>query len=323
MKNLIKPASLLLYLLTVIVFFAGGLLFAIITDAAKNQGLAGGAIVLFYGVIAAFIAFVISIFVAHLARHKTVVIINRILGVICLVIASYFIYNHITKEKKESPIKKEYPKKPTAPAAILLTNISENVIELPQQNNKPPMGMGFFKPNFYEYSVLYFYGNPNLEKSVQEHLPTDSIVFKKSEHSRFDISYTPPWLVPVHLKLDYDLLYFKIQSVSREFVEVIVNSYDNRISYLDRYSGEILYWPEFLLSIHSVEFITGKEQTIRVKPLDYAGEEITPYQFMRPVVIKDNWMLVELQDGNFKKVGKGWIRWRNNEQLLITYSLLS
>jgi len=323
MKNLIKPASLLLYLLTIIVFFLGGVIFAVITDAAKHQGLAGGAIVLFHGVIPAFFAFIISLSVTYKVNHNTVVVINKILGIICLVIASYFVYKNITADRKETPVKKEYPTKPTAPAAILFNNISKIVIEPPQQSSETPMGMGFFKPNFYEHPVLYFYGNLNLEKPVYDHPPYDSITFKRNKYDEFEIATDPPWLVPHHLKLDYGILYFKIQGVSRDFIEITVNSKSNRTTYVDRNDGNILYWPEFLLGVFSVEFIPGKEQKVKIKPLDFAGEEITSFHFMRPIVIKGNWMMVELQDGNFKKVGDGWIRWRDNEQLLITYSFLS
>ena len=324
MKKLFTPKSLLLYVLTILVFLIGGSIVAALTGAGKNQGLAGGAIVLFYGVISAFIALIISLFIAYKANDKTIVAINKTLGVICLIIVSYIVYKQITvDDKKENPVKEVKPHKPTAPAAILFKTISYEEYELPQQNSESPMGMGFFKPNFYEHPVLYFYGNLNLEKPVNDHPSYDSITFKRNEYDQFEIATAPPWLVPQHLKLDYGILYFKVQSVSRDFIEITVNAKSNRTTYVDRNAGKILYWPEFLLGIHSVEFIPGMEQTVRVKPLDFAGEVITPFQFMRPMVIQGNWMLVELKDGNFKKIGEGWIRWRNNEQLLIKYSLLS
>ena len=324
MKKLFTPKSLLLYVLTILVFLVGGSVVAALTGAGKNQGLAGGAIVLFYGVISAFIALIISLLIAYKANDKTIVAINKILGIICLIIVSYFVYKRITvDEKKENPVKEVKPLKPTAPAAILFKTISYEEYELPQQNSESPIGMGFFKPNFYEHPVLYFYGNLNLEKSVMEHPPYDSVTFKRTEYGEFEIATAPPWLVPDHLKLDYGILFFRIQSVNRDFVEITVNTKSSRTTFVNRNDGTILYWPEFLLKVHSVEFILGKEQTVRVKPLDFAGEEITSFQFMRSIVIKGNWMKVELQDGDFKKVGDGWIRWRDEEQLLIKYSLLS
>ena len=48
MKNIFNPASFLLYLLTFLVFFLTGATFVNISGAAKNQGLASGAIVVGY-----------------------------------------------------------------------------------------------------------------------------------------------------------------------------------------------------------------------------------------------------------------------------------
>ena len=70
MKKLFKPASLLLYFLTILSFFLAGFLYAALTGAGKGQGLAGGAIVLGYGVLSAGVAFVISIFKLSLTAYK-------------------------------------------------------------------------------------------------------------------------------------------------------------------------------------------------------------------------------------------------------------
>lgn len=198
-----------------------------------------------------------------------------------------------------------------------------STIYLTQDVKNTPLGLGFFKPNFTKNIVLYFYGNPNWEKSVQEHTPVDSVTFEKTEYGSFNISYAPPWLVPDHLKMDYDILYFRIQSISRDFIEITVNIMDQRRIYVNRFDGEILYWPEFLLNVNSVEFIDGNDQVIRIKPLDYSGEVNVKYAFMQPLIIKDDWMMVRLVNDDYKTVGKGWIQWRKEGYLLISYSLLS
>ena len=47
--------------------------------------------------------------------------------------------------------------------------------------NDTPIGLGMSKPKFYENNVIYFYGDPNFEKSVSDHSPTDSLVFRRTE----------------------------------------------------------------------------------------------------------------------------------------------
>lgn len=114
MNKLFKPASLLLYLLTVLVFFVAGLLVAKITEAGKGQMLAGGAIVLFYGVVSSGLAFIASLFVARSAETRTVVKMNKILGAVFIVLAIVIAYNLSTRQKKEES-NDPPPPKTTAP----------------------------------------------------------------------------------------------------------------------------------------------------------------------------------------------------------------
>ncbi len=93
MKKLFKPSCLLLYLLTVMVFFLIGLLYADWIDAGKNQGLAAAAIVLGYGVIFSIVALIVSFFLAYHLKHKTIVRINIIFGIFVLAGILLILYN--------------------------------------------------------------------------------------------------------------------------------------------------------------------------------------------------------------------------------------
>ena len=116
MNKLIKPASLLLYLLVILVFFMVGMTIAGVSGVADGQGLAGGAILFFYGVITAIIAFILSLFIAHNAKIGTILKIDKILGIVFFLAACLFVYRAITINKNETPVK-EIPTKITAPAA--------------------------------------------------------------------------------------------------------------------------------------------------------------------------------------------------------------
>ena len=321
MKKLIKPSSLLLYLLALVVFLMVGMVFAGITGVAKGQGLAGGAIVLGYGVMFGFIALVISFFIAYHASHRVIKNINRVLAIALIIAAGIFTYRFMMQEGATESIEETRPT--TTPATKVPVQTLAAGAYQPLSESTTPLGLGFFMPNFYDNPALYFYGNPNFEKSIQEHSPTDSIVFTRLEQGGFDISYAPPWLVPDHLKLDYDMLYFRMQSIGRDFVEVTVNTRTKRIAYVSRYAGKIVYWPDFMLLVNSVEFISPLEQQIHVKPLKNAGIVNISFAFMSPIMIKDNWMKVDLMDDDYKKVGQGWVLWKKDNELLVSYSLLS
>ena len=322
----VKPYSFLMYFLAIIAFFFLGIVYASIIEAGKGQMLAGGAIVFGYGVIGAFIGLCLSIFTAIKAKRHSIIKINGLLTLIIVASFAYFYVNYQKRQREKLENEQQKIERPktqettnkaqTKPMAMFLNP------EIRRQTTSE-MGLGMFTPNFYENKVLYFYGNLTHGKSVQEHMPTDSITFKQREYGGFDIATAPPWLVPEHLKLDYDLLYFKVKSISHDFIEVIVNTTNNRTAFVNRYSGKLHYWPEFLLGVHSIEFPEPSKHKIYVKPLDHAGTIATSYSFMRPVKIQNDWMYVELMDDNFNKKGNGWIRWTKNSKMLITYNLLS
>lgn len=323
---MVKPYSFLMYVLAIIAFFFLGLVYAGIVEAGKGQMLAGGAIVFGYGVIGAFIGLCVALFLAYNLKRAFIIKIN---GVLALIIVASFAYFTIKYQKRQQEKLENEPQPKTQEATAIAKDTEPakqmamlTDLDIKTQSEKE-MGLGMFTPNFYDNKTLYFYGKLTSGKSVQEHMPTDSITFKQTEHGEYDIVTAPPWLVPEHLKLDYGILFFKVKSIGHDFTQIVVNTMNNQTAYVDRYAGKIQYWPEFLLSIHSVEFPNPSKNKIYVKPLDYAGTVTTAYSFMRPIKIQNEWMYVELQDNGFKAVGKGWIRWQKDGKLLIVYSLLS
>lgn len=336
MKKLLKPASIAFYFLFAIVFFFFGMYLAKITGAAKGQGLAGGAIVFGWGVMFGGIAFLASFFIVRYVLHKWVVRLNWLLLIIVAITYGMFHYNYIERQKEKEKLEEKFDPPPTVPTpttssvqaktmAIAMLTKDERTFKAPQdqRNNDDTMGMGFFSPNFYENPVLYFYGNLTPGKSLMEHAPYDSITFKRNKYSQFEIATAPPWLVVNYAKLDYDLFYFKVKSVSRETLEVVVNEINHQTAYIDRLAGKFNYWPDFLLGVHSVEFVPESKEKVKVKPLDHAGESNTQYAFMRPLRVQGDWMHVELWNHDYKAVGSGWIQWKRNEKLLILYNMLS
>ena len=301
-----------------LVFFAIGLYFAALVEAGKSQGLAGGAIVLGYGVLFGGAAFVSSFFIAYHVKHKLVVRFNWIL-LLLLIIAYGITHYRYLERKNEQDSPPNLNKKPTTePTAMVYSLTHQTIIS---EDRK--MGIGFFIPNFYENSTLYLYGGVNLEKGLTEHTPQDSIVFTLDENQNFTTRYAPPYLLPAQLKLDYGVLHFKALGIGHEFIKIETNAIDNRIAYLDKNSGRFLAWPEYILSMNSVEPIDSATQPIRVKPLDYAGEVHATYNFIAPLLVEGDWLYGILLADNRTETGKGWIRWRKDGKLLITYSLFS
>lgn len=77
---------ILLYILVLPVFFFLGTAVSSLLGAADGQGLAAGAIVIFYGIATSIIALIFSLIISPLLNAKTVVRINVLLFILSLLI---------------------------------------------------------------------------------------------------------------------------------------------------------------------------------------------------------------------------------------------
>ena len=116
MKNVLRPYSFLLYLLTLLVFFFVGIFYANFVDAGKDQMLAGAAIVLGYGAVTAFIALVLSIIFAIYSSRKRIVLLNKVLLVALFVFVGYFIWNYYSTVRSQEVKPSEV--QPTTPTSV-------------------------------------------------------------------------------------------------------------------------------------------------------------------------------------------------------------
>ncbi|RMG24155.1 MAG: hypothetical protein D6730_13100 [Bacteroidetes bacterium] len=120
LSHILKPYSLLLYLLALIAAFLVGVSYAGIVDAGKGQGLAGGAIVLGYGVVAAAIGLLLALLLAYKAKRKTIFRLN-ILLTCCIAVCYLYLYLKFLerqREKAQTPQQTEQPQPATKPLPV-------------------------------------------------------------------------------------------------------------------------------------------------------------------------------------------------------------
>lgn len=286
-----------------------GMAFAGLTGAADGQGLAGGAIVLGYGVIFAAIGLILSVVIVRQISVSNLRIANIGLLIAIIGIAIFAWVRIEAKKKARSDADRELQAVPMRMTA--------------SPSSPGEMGMGFFKPNVFDHPVLYVFGPPARGKTIQDLSPRDSIVFGKTEFGSTDIRSAPPWLVPAHMKLDYDIFYLKVVGLTREMVECEVNAINEETRFFDRRAGQVIPWVDFLLGVHSVEWPDDQPGIVRIKPMTHASAVLAEYAFMHPVMIRGEWLQVELMNDDYEITGMGWIRWTDGGRLLVNYSLLS
>jgi hypothetical protein len=323
MKRLLNPLRLLFYIVSILLCFFVGQFFALLSEARVSQAVAGEGVVLFYGIIAAFPAFFAAIYIAYYLQPSQLLLMNKTLGCLLAIVVFLVIYRS-THFADLTNIPNEAPKNSIETKEIELSRVSIFHAEKRKINafkKEEFLGLGFFKPNFYEYPTLYFYGNVNLEKGIPEHLPMDSVVFMNNELNEFTTSYAPPWLYPEHLKLDYGIIYFKVIGTGFDFLKVEANKSTGQVTYLDKNKGTFISWPEFLMLNNSLVFNEKSEGSVYDKPLEDAGQIPSQFEFIKPLLIQNEWMYAKLVDKNLVENGKGWIRWKKGKELLVSYVL--
>ena len=86
-----------------------------------------------------------------------------------------------------------------------------------------PVGVGIARVQPKPGDVLRFYGEPATGVAPDANPPSDVVRFGPGQPS-VDIAEAPPWLVPEHLKMDYELFHLRVLTLSAQWVEVIGNS---------------------------------------------------------------------------------------------------
>jgi len=320
MKNLIRPAALALYLLSILVFFLLGVYLAKWSGAGENQGLAAAAIVLGYGVMAAAGALLTALLLAYKLSTPIIIRINWIGLSLLLVLIALTAFNVNQRAKKnQEKLDQEMPAKPrkTSPPADQQLLLSSMSIAKPVET---PGYLGMFALELMDNNVIHLYSNP---LATGAEAPVDSLITGKDKYGSPAISYAPPQFYPEHFKPDYNICLLKLVSLSRDWVELEINKSNQSRLWVPRAQGKVLLWPDFLMTVHSIEALPDSELVVRIKALSHASIVSTDYDFLRVIAVRDQWAKVELLTDDMKAHGTGWVQWHDNGRLNFRYNLLS
>lgn len=185
-----------------------------------------------------------------------------------------------------------------------------------------PIGIGIARVPPKPGDVLRFYGEPVLGVEPGDNPPSDIVKFGPGQPS-VDIAEAPPWLVPEHLKMDYELFHLRVLTLGARWAEVIGNSTTGETRWVDRSQVEFVSWPEFLLNVPSVEAFNAEANPVRARPLDTSPILSTARAALPPLAVQGDWLKVATRDLADRMPPEGWIRWRRGDRLLVTYNPLS
>ncbi|MBK9175230.1 MAG: hypothetical protein IPM46_02605 [Flavobacteriales bacterium] len=302
--------------------FVGGFLGK--ASVAKSDGLAGAATVLGYAVLGVALGAIVAIILARRMARGLLVRVLLVIGPLALIMLGWSTKRFLDQkaqsdEQWEQEQERMRNMKPTPVLFASLDGAVDPSFAL--QSATRALGMGMVSPRL-EPGVLRFYAMPDLDQTPDHAVVSDSLVFVQGDY-HVEIAYAPPWFVPAHLKLDYDLLLMRATTVALHWVEAEVNSTDGRTMWISRSDAGVVLWQDFLLSVVAVEILDPSANPIRLKPLEHAAVLADGADaLLKPLAVRGDWLMVSTNGLADRIVPTGWIRWRDGEKLLVDYSLL-
>lgn len=189
------------------------------------------------------------------------------------------------------------------------------------------LGIGLLAIKSNESLILYFYD----DTAKKEPIKTLDFFF---DHSINSLSIKQPvdWLNPEILWLDYNYFIFRCMSKTDSWYQVVTNNKTGKSYWLRKDSfKKFVTWQAYLMDVFEIKRISPDMQLIRTKPsdlgkiIDYHGDDCFQIK-----TIKGDWIEIytpdycsDIHGGDTGVLKSGWIKWRHDGELLITYHLTS
>lgn len=185
-----------------------------------------------------------------------------------------------------------------------------------------PAGLGIVRVTPKPGGALHFYRTPGIGERPADLSPADTVRFAAAQPS-VDIAEAPPWLVPEHLKMDYEIFLLRAITLTPVWVEVIGNRTTGETWWVARDAVGFSAWPEFLLGVASVEAFDPEANPVRARPLDASPVLSSARAVVRVLAVKDEWVQVDTSRLADRMPPEGWMRWRRGDRMLVTFDPLS
>lgn len=313
-----KKITLSVVLFVVLASIAGMFIGAFMSPLfmPDNPGLVAGAIVVSLSVIGLIVGLVAGLIIWRYLKAATLKNLNWLLGISCLSVILWLSYRYVNREKAsgETPSAIRQVTKPATPVPSTIPPVSPD----PVIEDKVSAGLGMGRPLMDPGQVIYFFQNPT------DASPSDSLIFEEGPN-HLVVSESSSAFAPEHMKLDYQICYFLVKSMTGNRLQVIVDKQAGQTAWVSKDQMDLLPWPMFLTTVHSVEPKNWDNNPVKMSPDDAAQamENIGPNHILEAKSRSGDWLNVVITDGNYQQIGRGWIRWRKDGKLMLDYNLLS
>ncbi|NNE26843.1 MAG: hypothetical protein HKN09_08370 [Saprospiraceae bacterium] len=281
-----------------------------------NVGLAGGAIVMFYGLGGLIFGLALGIILIKKLQYATIKKLNYLFLLVLILVIIRIGYLISLEDKTEAPALP--PKTSAAVSDYSPTNSDipnpDVTAEVKLDRN---IGIGMAKAIVSTKNTIELYKGSG-GKSYSK------LKFKMGKHG-IEYANAPKGFNPAHNKLDYNILFFKIVDQTAGFVEAEINKDNNQTAWISKEDIRFLPWSDFLFTVHSIEPTDWENNPIRTRPERSAEPmlDINDSYILQPLKIQSEWIQVRISDQNYNAISTGWFRWKSDKELLLNYSLLS
>jgi hypothetical protein len=185
------------------------------------------------------------------------------------------------------------------------------------------IGNGIVSIDYNNTTIVTFY------TSATDTKPVKTLEFFNDEQLQMytikNLKEHQKWLQPQSIWLDYGYFQFRCLGEQNGRYNVIINNETGLSYWMATNSGtEYVAWEAYLKSMFSVERITGQEiytePDVKSDTVPYKGTDCFVVKAMR-----GEWIEVytddRCDDGADKptRVKSGWIRWRNGDEILVSF----
>lgn len=209
---------------------------------------------------------------------------------------------------------------PIALCLVAVTAAAQRIPFVPRADL--PIGLGIAVVTPRPGDTLRFYAPPRIGEQPGDSTPADTVRFGPGQPS-VEIAEAPPWLVPEHLKMDYEIFHLRVVTLGEQWAEVIGNTTTGETWWVDRSQIAFVGWPQFLLDSSSVEAFDAEANPVRGRPFDAASILSTARAALPVLAVQGEWLQVATGQLADRMPPEGWIRWRRGDRLLVTYNPLS
>lgn len=184
---------------------------------------------------------------------------------------------------------------------------------------KDLVGIGMVKIPVQEENPLYLFASID---DVITGVPEDSLVFKWDGKSHL-IAHQPAELSPDALYPSYEICLQRALIIRDSAIGVLKSGRPDQVWWLHHEAVSFLPWDQFWPGVAAVFPRDLEANPIVVSPNDSPDNIIDVHRedILRPVEIKESWMQVDIFNSEFDQTGTGWLKWRNEDELLISYDL--